>query len=64
MVFHTKDNNYSEKEIDELWDLYHKAKPYTEKDLQDWEYDGGMNGDRIIATEAEKILREMGLLNT
>ena len=35
MVFHTKDNNYSEKEIDELWNLYHKAKPYTEQDLQD-----------------------------
>lgn len=64
MDFHTEDNNYSEEEIAELWKLYRKAAPYTEQELQDWEYDGGMDGDRIIATEAKTILQEMGLLNT
>lgn len=64
MDFHTEDNNYSEEEIAELWELYHKAKPYTKQDWIDLPLDGEMDGDRIVAAEAEKILQEMGLLNT
>lgn len=64
MVFHTEDNNYSEEEVAELWELYHKANPYSELEMQDWKYDGGIDGDRIIATEAGRIIQEMGLLNT
>jgi len=62
MVFHTENNDYSTEEIAELWNMYHKAKPYTKQDWIDLPFDGELDVDKILAAEAEEILKELGLL--
>lgn len=59
----TEKNNYSDEQIAEFWKWYKKAKPYTEKENRDFEFDSeNIDPDRWKASIACDILMELGLL--
>ena len=63
MDLFTEKSDYSDEQIAEFWELYKKAKPYTDEEWKNWEFDGELDEDRLGASVAKDILTELGLLD-
>ena len=59
----TEKNKYTDEQIDEFWNLYNKATPYSDEEWIDMEFDAGLDEDRLGASVAKDVLTELGLLD-
>lgn len=59
----TEKNKYTDEQIADFWEWYHKAEPYPEEFWNDYEFDSPLDSGRLAATTAKDILIELGLLN-
>lgn len=58
----TEKKEYTDEQIAEYWNLYNKAKPYSDEEWIDMEFDDELDEDRLGASVAKDILTELGLL--